>query len=237
MARGQLAKKRLQSDALLVRKVPYREADAIVHLFTEVAGSVSAIARGARRSSKRFAALEPMHTLRVAVDQSPGRELGTLVEASLLRPRVTLTARLAPMEAAGRALRWLRRAAPPHTPEPSLWVEINVLLDSLDQPNVPAQHLLAASGVRLLAAAGWALELTRCVRCDKACPQNARARVDVSAGGVVCRNCGGDGPSVSSAERRAMVGALQGAVFDAEPRLVVELVERALEVHGRGGGT
>ena len=45
----------------------------IVTLFTEELGKIAALARGARKSSRRFAgALEPMHTLRVTLDERPG---------------------------------------------------------------------------------------------------------------------------------------------------------------------
>src|SRR5688572_20068660 len=109
-ARGRLGKERLRTAALLLRRVVVRESDLMVELFTEHAGSWSAIARGARKSARRFPALEPLHELAVTLDLSPGREIATLVEATIARPRLTLAADLDAMEAAGRALRWLRRA-------------------------------------------------------------------------------------------------------------------------------
>lgn len=48
------------SDALLLRASDYRDADRIVTLFTRELGKVSAIARAAKSSRRRFAgALEP----------------------------------------------------------------------------------------------------------------------------------------------------------------------------------
>lgn len=234
---ARLQQQLVTSDALLLRRVAVRDNDDIVHLFTEQIGAVSAIARGARRGSKRFSALEPMHTLRVSIDVSPARELGTLKETSLARPRLGLASRLDAMEAAGHALRWVRRAAPARTEEPALWDEIVALLDALDAPGGAPKRLLAASGVRLLAAAGWGLELTRCVRCGKPAPPNARTIVDASAGGVVCRTCGAVGVPLSSAGRAAMLAAMDGAPIDTDPDPIVALVDRALEIHSRGEGT
>ena len=55
---------------------PYGEADAVITLFTEQLGKVAAMARGARKSKRRFAAaLEPMHTVQVTLDERPGAEL------------------------------------------------------------------------------------------------------------------------------------------------------------------
>ncbi len=244
MARARLAKQRLRSSALLVGRTAIGEADLIVHLFTEQAGLLAAVARSARRSSKRFVALEPMHLLRISVDQTPHRELGNLTEASLDRPRLGLTTSLEAMQAAGQALRWVRRAAPPAEPEPRLWGELNALLDALDaiSPAAPddVRALLGAGGLRMLAAAGWALELSQCVRCGKSCPPRSRVMVDVQAGGVVCRGCG-DGRAavaVGSRHRQALLAAVDGAgaaLSDGQSaRLAIGLVEAAFEAHGRG---
>jgi DNA repair protein RecO (recombination protein O) len=238
---ARLEKQRFRSAALLLRRTALREADLIVDLFTEELGTVSAIARGARRSSKRFSALEPMHLLRVSVELSRGRELGTLTEATLQQPRIALTSSLARMEGAGHVLRWLRRAAPQRVPEPELWRESNELLEALDGAEADVDALVAAAGLRILAAAGWGLELDRCVRCGKPCPQRARGIVDVRAGGVVCRACGGVGTTLSSKQRAALIAVVRGdldAALSCDDALVaIKLVDQALEAHGRGEGT
>jgi DNA repair protein RecO (recombination protein O) len=239
--RVRLTKQSRRSAALLLRRVPYRDSDLIVQLLTELDGAVSAIARGARRSQKRFSALEPLHTLSVEYEISESRELATLTSAQLTVPRVSLTTSLAKMDAAGRGLRWVRRAAARHCPEPRLWREVNQLLDGLaacDDAEVSEQ--LAVAGLRILEAAGWALELAHCVRCGKQCPDNARVRIDVAAGGVVCRSCGAVGIHVSSAQRLSWMAATEGSdqPIDAKSaELAIDLVARALEAHGRGEAT
>lgn len=236
VARVSLAKESLESEALLVRRVPLGDADDIVHLFSEQLGAVAAIARGARRSSRRFAGLEPMHLLHARLELVPGRELATLTDVSLRRPRVGLISRLAAMQAAGQALRWLRLAAPARTPEPGLWRAINELLDGLDAGGDPSPGL-AATGLKMLAEAGWGLELGRCVRCETPCPARARTTIDVRAGGVVCRTCGGFGRSTSAAQRAALEASLAGGAFTGEAASAIELVDAAFVVHGRGEGT
>jgi DNA repair protein RecO (recombination protein O) len=200
---------------------------------------VRAIARGALGRSRRFASLEPMHLLRVGLELAAARELGTLVEAEIERPRHGLTSTLAAMEAAGRALRWARAAAPARIAEPELWGEVNALLDALDQlaPRDPvaAQPLVAAAGLRMLAACGWGLELASCVRCGRPCPERARAQIDLAEGGVVCRSCGGGTLALSARQRLALLQALEGAsdaLAAADPAAAVELVEQAFAAHG-----
>jgi len=225
---------RVTSPALLIRRTPLREADLIVALFTEQRGAVSVVARGARRSSKRFGALEPMHLLSVTVELTRGRDLGTLKEATIVRPRIGLISSLAAMEAAGTALRWLRLAAADHTPEPVLWHWINKLLDALDETRDDHQRLLAVAGIRMLAAAGWALQLSACVRCDTPCPDNARVMVDIAAGGVKCTRCGGGAVELSSRDRHQIVGLDKtGQLDDRAAAAALRLVRLAFEAHGR----
>jgi DNA repair protein RecO (recombination protein O) len=231
-------KVRVRTDALLVRHAPFGDADVMVTFFTEERGLLSAVARSARRSARRFPALEPMHLLRVGLEERPGADVLTLVESALARPRLGLAGSLEKLDAAGRALRWVRRAAPPHTPEPGLWGEINALLDRLDAagPGASAEALLAGAGLRLLAAMGWGLDLLRCVRCGRVCDAGASAYVDAAAGGLVCRACGG-ARTVLRAERRsrlhaASAGEGDDSGLDADDvAAALGIVEEALEAH------
>ena len=94
-----------ETEALLLRRVELGETDLVLTLFTQKLGRISAIARGARRSTKRFGgALEPFFTLRVRLEERPRSELFSLSEASLLRPRLGLLSELSRLEVAGRAL-------------------------------------------------------------------------------------------------------------------------------------
>jgi DNA repair protein RecO (recombination protein O) len=228
---------RLRSEALLVRSAPFGDADVMVTLFTEQKGVLSAVARSARRSMRRFPSLEPMHLLRVGLEERPGGDVGMLTESSIARPRLVLVSSLDRLEAAGRALRWVRGAAPPHTPEPALWIEINTLLDRLDAPEPPAppEALVAGMGLRLLATVGWGLDLGRCVRCGRACDPGASAYLDPGEGGLVCRACGGGRVLLRGERRERLLAASQGddAALGAEDvRLALEIVDAALAAHG-----
>jgi DNA repair protein RecO (recombination protein O) len=228
---------RLRTEALLVRRVPVGEADLIVTLFTEARGIVSAVARSARRSGgKRFSALEPMHLLRVSLEERENKDLAVLSEASLERPRMQIVASLERMEAAGRALRWIRAVAPPGTREPGLFTTVNELLDALDTPgtNRSPESEVATRGLRLLADMGFGLVLDRCVRCSRPCPREAPSCVDPLVGGLVCRACGGARLVVRPDLRARLEAAIAGedeALIEEDARIVVELVEAVITAH------
>jgi DNA repair protein RecO (recombination protein O) len=235
---GRALRSRIRTEALLVRKAPFGDADAIVTLFTEERGIVTAVARSALRSSKRFPSLEPMHLLRVGLDERVGAEIGVLAEAEIARARLALTADLARLEAAGHALRWVRRAAPPHTPEPALWAAINAFLDDLDaagqSPGPAPEARLAGLGLRLLVAIGWGLELERCVRCGRLCGGSSSAFVDPGEGGLVCRACGGARLLLRGGRRARFLAASHGddaALRGDDPAAAVALVEATLDAH------
>jgi DNA repair protein RecO (recombination protein O) len=182
--------KRIESAALLVRSVAFGEADLIATFFTETDGKLSAMVRGARRSQKRFGgALEPIHELSLVLEDK-GKELCVLKEARIIRPREGVVADLDLMDAAGRALRWVRHLCPTRTPEPSTWGSLRALLDVLDAHFPPLQHL-AVFGFGLLADVGYAIDFERCVRCGKPCPDGRPAFIDAAGGGLVCMTCGG----------------------------------------------
>jgi DNA repair protein RecO (recombination protein O) len=224
--------------ALVLRRTEYGEADLVLSLFTESFGKISALARGARKSTRRFAgSLEAMHTLELRLEERVMSELFSLRDAHIAIPRLGLTASLERLEAAGRALAWVREAAPARTPEPELWAEISALLDRLAarDSDFDPLCLLAASGLRTLATLGWGLDFERCVRCGKECPVGQPALLDPAKGGLVCRSCGGARQRLEG-DLRARLGR---AARDGDPtalakndaKLALELVERVLRAH------
>jgi DNA repair protein RecO (recombination protein O) len=234
--------RRIDSAALLIRSVAYGESDLVATFFTREVGTVPAIVRGARRSTKRFGgALEPIHELWITFEDK-GKELCLLKEARIHRPRTTITASLEAMEAAGQALRWVRHLCPARTPEPAAWDSLTQLLDTLDAMPLPAgapAHLvpLALFGLRLLTDMGYALELERCVRCGRVCPEGRPAFLDAAGGGLVCTSCGGARRTIRAELRALAVRAQRGedVPLAEDARELVQIVEDAMAAHAGWG--
>ncbi len=222
------------SPALLVRSVPYGESDLIGTFFTEEQGKVSAIIRGARRSTKRFGgALEPIHELQITYEDK-GRELCVLKEARIARARMTILGDLDAMDAAGRALRWVRHLCPARTPEPSAWRSLGRFLDVLDRGEKGFHRELAFFGLKLLADVGYGLELGRCVRCGRPCPEGRPAFIDAAGGGLVCTSCGGARRTLKADVRSLAVRAMAGEdvpMTREQANEIVTVVEEAMAAH------
>lgn len=74
------------SEALVLRSVDFGESDRILHLLLPDAGRMTAIAKGARRSKKRFSGtLDLFQHLRVLVDRRKRGGMARLDGATLLR--------------------------------------------------------------------------------------------------------------------------------------------------------
>lgn len=144
------------TDALLLRRRVRGEADLILTFFTAGHGVVTAIAYSARRSKKRFAVLEPFHTMRIEADAG-ARDLATLNHAEVTAPRLAYLKSLERMQAASSALGWVRDACPERAPEPDVWAALVTYLDTASIcPEEELTAETAAFGLVLLRALGWA---------------------------------------------------------------------------------
>ncbi|HLI62021.1 MAG TPA: DNA repair protein RecO [Terriglobales bacterium] len=74
-----------QSEAIVLRSYPLREADLLVTLFTRAEGKLKGVARAAKKSKRRFGgALEPLTLVRLYYDDREGRELARLDACDIL---------------------------------------------------------------------------------------------------------------------------------------------------------
>lgn len=74
-----------QSEAIVLRSYPLREADLLVTLLTRTDGKVRGVARAAKKSKKRFGgALEPLTYVRAYWDDREGHELARLDSCEVL---------------------------------------------------------------------------------------------------------------------------------------------------------
>src|SRR5271165_6748034 len=74
-----------ESEAIVLRSYPLREADLLVTLFTRVEGKVRGVARSAKKSKRRFGgALEPLTYVRAFYEDRERQELVRLDACEVL---------------------------------------------------------------------------------------------------------------------------------------------------------
>lgn len=218
-----------RTPAFVLRSIAYGEADRILTLFTLSDGRVSVLARGARKSSKRFGgALEPF--CRVEVAYTPGRgDLFRLQEARVERPFPGLLTSLSAMSRAGAGLELVRAVTPERAPEPPLFVAIERFLAALAAPGPTDSARLPAFQLEVLTLAGLAPGVDSCARCGREAPAGKAALFEPTLGGVVCRACGGGPFKLTGSMRRAIREAGHGGGLATLSSRELAALERVLD--------
>lgn len=194
--------------AILLRSVAYGEADRIVTLLTEVHGKLALMARGARRSQKRFAgSLEPFALIEAEVAVGAG-EVGRLAGARVLRAYPRILGSLERMDLAGRALELVRELVPPREPDPRFVETVITFFERLEEADGGVAESRLAFELRFLAIAGWPPRLDACGRCGTRAEDRA-ALFDPAMGAIVCRACGGGPIHLHAATRARMIAAMR----------------------------
>ncbi len=229
------SKQVLEARALIAKKTPYQEADLIVNWLTDRVGQLGTMARGARKSTRRFTSLEPLHTYAICYAESM-QGLASLREARLVTVRSALASNLDAMAVAGQGIRWLRTLLPHKQAEPRAFVVLELLLNALDERGHEGRGFieceLAKMGLDLLKVAGYELQLDACVSCGRPRPVDRSAYVSLARGGVVCRACGG-GERLLDAGVFEAIAALtsEATAEDGAVRELVLLIDDAVATH------
>jgi len=203
-------------DAIVVRAIDYGEADRVATLITRSHGKVSALARGARRSRKRFAALE-LFAAGEARLRERGGELWSLDGFEVRRGYPHLAGDVARLAHGAYVCELARELVPPHHAEPRVFELLAAMLALLDgTPPGAAHHVaqLRSFELSLLEALGLAPSLDRCLECGRALDEEsaAGASLEPSRGGLLCASCGdghggralGDGAWAALVEARRL---------------------------------
>ena len=174
--------------ALILRRTEYGESDLIVGLYCRSLGKISALARSARRSRKRFGAGLGMFTLSEVSMQSKGRaEMWTLLSAAPRRSYESLATELGSMAQASYGTELVRELTAPEHPEPEVFDLLAALYESLHRDGASVGRLRVFE-LRLLASLGLAPVFAACSNCQSTALAQG-AILDPSRGGVLCQRC------------------------------------------------
>jgi len=197
--------------SLVLRLVDYGESDRIVTLYSRDLGKLGALARGARRSRRRFgAALALFNVGDATLVERRGAELARLDDFQLVRDGSALAADLGRLTHASYAVELIRELTPAHHREPAIF-DLGVEFLRVLGAAAPRPELLRVFELKLLAEVGFMPAFDRCAACGSEDLDRPGQVFDVRRGGVLCRACAGPGrgpvlPLPESA-RRAFVAA------------------------------
>jgi DNA repair protein RecO (recombination protein O) len=190
--------------AILLRSHAYGEADRVVTMLGLSTGRLSAIARGARRSLRRFGGGLGLGAKGEAVlRESPHAELLALESFDVVDGRTGLGADLGRTAHAGYAAELCDRLCATRQPEPQLYAWLDRFLTLLESRGASAERLRAFE-LGLFTRLGLGLTLGACVACGSTELGEEVARFDPERGGVVCVSCAQRGTLLFPAARRAL---------------------------------
>ena len=195
-----------ESEAIVLRTYPMREADLLVTLFTRAEGKVRGVARSAKKSKRRFGgALEPLTYVRAFYDVRERQELARLDSLEVLESPLASEVSYARAVALGHIAELLDELLPDHEANDAIFRLTLSVLHILTGPDVwlPITYF----ELWLTRLVGFLPELTECVVCGRNLNGN-RAWFHALADGLMCADDKRLASSEISAESRALAGQM-----------------------------
>lgn len=176
--------------ALVIDVKDYGEADKIVTFFSLSRGRMSGIAKGAKRSLKRFVnKLELFTLLEIHFTDSRSSSLVRLDQAELLAHFPLLRSDYARYSGGvllcELVLQWTRE----NDPDPALFELLHWGLTCLADPERPLLWVAVIFQLKLFTLLGYQPQFAGCSSCGKLSPDLAPFRFRPSLSGLLCAKC------------------------------------------------
>ena len=234
-----------QSEAIVLRSYPLREADLLVTLFTRAEGKIKGVARSAKRSKRRFGgALEPLTLVRLYYDDRERKELARLDSCDILESPLSATVDYPRVVALEHVAEMLDELLPDREPNDAIFRLTVSVLHQLRAG--PIWMPLTYFQLWLVRLVGFLPELNECLVCG-ATLNGGRAFYHALADGLMCAPHKRLASSQLTPESRAMAAQMFRAAvesFAAEPdaglattgsqysdlrRFLTQIIERHIE--------
>lgn len=229
----------VSTEAIVLHAFDYLESSRILRMLTREGGVRSAVAKGMRKSGRRFGGAVDLFARGTAhLYTRPGRELDTLAGFEDLRVRLELATDLGRLTGASVLAELVLRFARESEPDPRLFDAVATGLDSIADASGPdAREAVLASSWRVVAELGFAPSVEACADCHASLGPEEAALFSHPVGGVLCQRCGriARGRVLPPTARRALAAWLGGGRSrisgEGEGRAHQRLLREFLEEH------
>jgi len=196
----------MESEALVLRTYPLREADLLVTLFTRAEGKVRGVARSAKKSKRRFGgALEPLTYVRAFYDIRERQELSRLDACEVLESPLATEVSYARAVALAHLAELLDELLPDHEANDAIFRLTLSVLRVLTGSDVwmPVTYFY----LWLTRLVGFLPDLTECIVCGRNLNEG-RAYFHALADGLMCPDDKRLASSEISNESRALAAKM-----------------------------
>jgi DNA repair protein RecO (recombination protein O) len=184
-----------QTEAIVLRVIDYGESDRIVTFCTADFGKIRGIAKGARRSRKRFAnAIEPFCCSRIFFSRRSPDSLALIEGCDILSHFPGIRADLEKTLAASCLIDLTDHFTPEDKKSEATFCLLLDFLRLLEE-NALTEALLRFFEIRLLRISGYDPVLDHCLCCKTPIGKHAAYRFDAAKGGLTCNGCGPGNPN------------------------------------------
>lgn len=184
-----------KTQAIVLRSIPYGEADRIVTFYTLDFGKIKGIAKGAKRSRKRFAnTLETGSCVTVTFFEKETSSLVRLSHCDLIRPFGSVREDLHRLTTASYFIELIDELTAERIKNQAIFHLLTTFLDLVDQ-GILKEEIQRVFEIRLLANLGYQPQLDRCLRC-KTNLSAERVLFAPREGGILCPSCSADLPEL-----------------------------------------
>lgn len=175
--------------SVILNSFDYGESDRILSFYTEEHGKIKGIAKGARRSKKRFVGnLEPLSHINLIFFHSEKSELVRVEDSTLIESFGNLKADIDRLTEGYYLLELVSEMTREGVILPSVFFLLLDFLGMLSE-NGGNEGPLRFFEIRLLSILGYLPHLDACVVCRKGFEGADRVYFSSERGGTVCRNC------------------------------------------------
>lgn len=175
--------------AIILNVTSYGEADKIVTLYSRGLGKITSIAKGAKRSKKRFVnKLEPFTFLEATCRPPKNGSLFFLSAAELINAHLSLRTNYPRYVAATFINELAQRFCGDQDPDLEIFMLLAWAFDSLEQNEAPIKTA-SLFLLRLLGICGYQPQLGHCSSCHKSIEQGVYFTLYPGNGALLCKDC------------------------------------------------
>lgn len=201
-----------QSEAVVLRSYPMREADLLVTFFTRAEGKVRGVARSAMKSRKRFGgALEPLTTVRLYYEDRERQELARIDSCDVLQSPLTSAVDYPRAAALGHVAEVMDELLPDREANDTVFRLAVSVLANLQAGNIWMP--LTYFDLWMVRLIGFLPDLNACIACGEVL--DGRAFYHAMADGLMCEADKRLASSELSRESRRIAAEMFRAPVDA----------------------
>jgi DNA repair protein RecO (recombination protein O) len=182
----------ITTPAILIRRLDYGDFDLILTFLTLKKGKITAIAKSAKRSTKRFQGLlELFYCLDIVINSGKGKGLPVLSEASLRLPVERIGGDINKTAYASYWAELVNDYVEAGQRQNELYGVLAFVLKELNSGSIPEDVLSILFQMRFLSLSGLCPNLNQCGTCLSNVEDSPRytLHIDLAGGGLICDSC------------------------------------------------